>query len=57
MSTTSHITLPLELKNTMIEHARRELPNECCGVLIGRPGVFERVIPIASIPPSLIPII
>lgn len=52
MSTTSHITLPLELKNTMIEHARRELPNECCGVLIGRPGVFERVIPIASIPPS-----
>jgi len=36
----------------MIEHARRELPNECCGVLIGQQGVFERVIPVTSIHPA-----
>jgi proteasome lid subunit RPN8/RPN11 len=46
------ITLATHLIKTMIDHAQGELPNECCGVLIGRPGVFERVIPIASIPPS-----
>ena len=46
------ITLATHLIKTMIDHAQGELPNECCGVLIGRPGVFERVIPITSIPPS-----
>jgi proteasome lid subunit RPN8/RPN11 len=46
------ITLATHLIKTMIDHAQGELPNECCGVLIGRPGVFERVIPIASTPPS-----
>jgi proteasome lid subunit RPN8/RPN11 len=46
------ITLATHLIKTMIDHAQGELPNECCGVLIGRPGVFERVIPITSTPPS-----
>ncbi|MCX5903997.1 MAG: M67 family metallopeptidase [Proteobacteria bacterium] len=52
MSTTNHIALPLELRNAMIDHARRELPNECCGVVIGQQGVFERVIPVTSIHPA-----
>jgi proteasome lid subunit RPN8/RPN11 len=46
------ITLATHHIKAMIDHAQGEFPNECCGVLIGRPGVFERVIPIASIPPS-----
>ena len=46
------ITLASHLRNAMIEHARRELPNECCGVLIGQQGVFERVIPVTSVHPA-----
>jgi proteasome lid subunit RPN8/RPN11 len=46
------IALATHLIKAMIDHAQGELPNECCGVLIGRPGVFERVIPITSTPPS-----
>ncbi len=46
------IALATHLIKAMIDHAQGELPNECCGVLIGRPGVFERVVPITSIPPS-----
>lgn len=46
------LTLAAHLIEAMIEHARNELPNECCGVLIGRHGVFERAIPITSIHPS-----
>jgi proteasome lid subunit RPN8/RPN11 len=46
------ITLAAHLIKAMIDHAQGELPNECCGVLIGRPGVFERVVPITSTSPS-----
>ena len=46
------ITLATHLIKAMIDHAQGELPNECCGVLIGQPGVFERVIPVTSIHPS-----
>jgi proteasome lid subunit RPN8/RPN11 len=46
------ITLAAHLIKGMIDHAQDELPNECCGVLIGRSGVFERVIPVTSTSPS-----
>ena len=46
------ITLSSHLLSAMIDHARRELPNECCGVLIGQHGVFERVIPVTSVHPA-----
>ncbi len=46
------LTLASHLIAAMIEHARNELPNECCGVLIGRDGIFERVIPITSVHPA-----
>jgi proteasome lid subunit RPN8/RPN11 len=46
------ITLATHLLKAMIEHAQDEFPNECCGVLIGRFGVFERVVPITSTSPS-----
>lgn len=32
----------------MVEHARAEAPNECCGVLTGRQGRVERVVPVAN---------
>ena len=46
------ITLATHLLKAMIDHAQDELPNECCGVLIGRSGLFERVIPVTSTSPS-----
>jgi [CysO sulfur-carrier protein]-S-L-cysteine hydrolase len=28
----------------MIAHARREAPNECCGLLVGRPGHVDEIV-------------
>ena len=28
----------------MVGHARRDAPNECCGLLIGGPGFIERIV-------------
>ncbi|MER3459894.1 MAG: hypothetical protein C4303_01460 [candidate division GAL15 bacterium] len=33
---------------TIVAHARAELPNECCGVLAGRHGRVEWVRPVAN---------
>ncbi|MFN8111197.1 MAG: M67 family metallopeptidase [Thermoleophilia bacterium] len=35
--------LPRELARELVEHATRELPNECCGMIGGRDGVAQRV--------------
>jgi proteasome lid subunit RPN8/RPN11 len=32
----------------MVAHARAEAPNECCGVLTGRDGRVEGVVPVAN---------
>lgn len=32
------ISLPTEMRATIIAHARAEAPRECCGVIIGPPG-------------------
>jgi len=37
------VSAPLVEK--MLEHARRESPLECCGILAGRRGVIEELIP------------
>lgn len=29
--------------DTIVDHARREAPNECCGLLVGRNGTVESV--------------
>jgi desampylase len=34
--------------DSIAEHARREAPNECCGLLIGRGGRIDRVIPLRN---------
>lgn len=36
----------------MIEHALGELPNECCGVLIGQNKTIKRIVPMKSTPLS-----
>lgn len=36
----------------IIDHARREFPNECCGLLGGRDGRVERVFPMINVEAS-----
>lgn len=38
------LTLPRPLLDQVIDHARRDHPDECCGVITGRAGVAVRVI-------------
>jgi len=45
-----HITNTL--LNEIIEHSRAALPNEACGLLIGRAGRVERVRPVLNSEPS-----
>jgi proteasome lid subunit RPN8/RPN11 len=37
------LTVTREQVAEMVEHARQEAPNECCGLLFGRDGRVERV--------------
>ena len=48
----NNIGVPREFREAMIEHAIEELPNECCGVILGRNDNFEEVIPMRSLRPS-----
>ncbi|MCP4714288.1 MAG: M67 family metallopeptidase [Deltaproteobacteria bacterium] len=41
-----------EFRQEMIAHARRDLPNECCGLLIGTAGRIGRVVPMRSTEPA-----
>lgn len=36
----------------LIVHARDEAPRECCGLLIGQPGLVERVVPATNVRPG-----
>lgn len=38
------LTIPASFQDEMVEHARRELPNECCGVLAGYIGLGHDVV-------------
>lgn len=35
--------LPRELADRLVAHARRDLPNECCGMIAGRDGAATQV--------------
>ena len=52
MKATCNISLFNELRNAMVKHALREMPNECCGVLLGQMKTIKRVVPMTSSPPS-----
>lgn len=52
MESKDHITLTDGIKQALVEHALKELPNECCGVLLGRNTKIERIVPMRSVPPA-----
>ncbi|MGH9312110.1 MAG: Mov34/MPN/PAD-1 family protein [Vicinamibacterales bacterium] len=33
----------------LISHARTEAPRECCGLLVGQPGLVERIVPATNV--------
>ena len=37
------LSLPQEMLDRVVAHARRDHPDECCGVIAGRDGVATRV--------------
>lgn len=37
------LTLPREMVDAIVAHARRDHPDECCGVIAGRDGVATRM--------------
>ncbi len=52
MATLQKISLSDAFKKDMFEHAVQEAPNECCGMLLGRGTIIERVVPVPSVPPA-----
>ncbi len=43
------LQLPQEISLSLIEHARREVPNECCGLLAGHPdGRVTHALPLVN---------
>ena len=40
--------IPREIHEEMLAHARRELPNEACGLLAGRDGRVEHLYPMRN---------
>lgn len=43
------ITISREIKDQIIEHAKRELPNEACGYLAGKEGLILKVFQMINI--------
>lgn len=46
------LTLKRRQLEQLIEHSRRELPNEACGILAGRHALVERVYEMTNAEPS-----
>jgi hypothetical protein len=44
-------TIPAYVRDAMLSHSLAELPNECCGLLLGSQAI-ERAVPMRSIPPA-----
>jgi len=45
------VRIPAAVRDVMFSHSLAELPNECCGLLIGGQNI-ERAVPMRSIPPA-----
>jgi proteasome lid subunit RPN8/RPN11 len=50
--TPSRIVLDAAARADMLQHAREEAPNECCGLLIGRRGSVERSVRARNLQPG-----
>jgi proteasome lid subunit RPN8/RPN11 len=46
------VSVAASVLDAMIAHARREAPNECCGLLVGGPGRIDRSVPANNIAPT-----
>ncbi len=46
------VRIPEEVIAGIAGHARRALPDECCGLLVGRDGVVHRAVPAKNLTPS-----
>lgn len=46
------LNIPLKSKEIMINQALSELPDECCGLLLGKNGTVFRTIPMKNTDPS-----
>jgi proteasome lid subunit RPN8/RPN11 len=44
-------TIPAYVRDAMLSHSLAELPNECCGLLLGKQAI-ERAVPMRSLPPA-----
>ena len=40
---TSPIQLPIAMRDQIVDHAQREAPRECCGVIVGPPGELREL--------------
>ena len=43
--------IPAYVRDALLSHSLAELPNECCGLLLGKQAI-ERAVPMRSIPPA-----
>jgi proteasome lid subunit RPN8/RPN11 len=43
------ITLPRAVRAAIVQHARREAPRECCGLLIGSPRRVQFALPLDNV--------
>jgi proteasome lid subunit RPN8/RPN11 len=46
------VRLAAGVRDRIIAHAVEERPNECCGLLVGRPLVIEACVPAANVDPD-----
>jgi proteasome lid subunit RPN8/RPN11 len=46
------LSISRAFREMMIAHALAEVPNECCGLLLGKDAVVERVVAMKSDPPA-----
>ena len=46
------IKIPKTSKKIMLKQAFNELPNECCGLLLGKNGKIKRTLPMKNTDPS-----
>jgi proteasome lid subunit RPN8/RPN11 len=42
------LRLPQSIRDEIVAHARRDHPDEACGVVAGRGGIAERIVPMAN---------
>ena len=41
--------IPAVVRRAIVAHARRERPNECCGLLLGRGTAVQFALPVANV--------